>query len=76
MRAISRRNLEDVLPIMNAYIKGQHITNVYIDGGAQICVMIEDMMHLLSLEVDNLAPFKSKIANNKKVHCVGILNSI
>ena len=49
MGAILKTNMEDILPIMDAYIKGQHITNVYIDGGALICVMSEGMMHFLSL---------------------------
>ena len=70
MGAILGRNLEDILPIMDAYTKGQNITNVYIDGGSQICVMSKGMMHCLGLEVDNPALCKAKMANNKKVYYV------
>ena len=49
MGAILGRHLEDILLVMDAYIRGQHITNVYINGGAQICVMSEKMMNHLGL---------------------------
>ena len=32
--AIEARRDEDVLPILEAYIKGQRIRKVYVDGGA------------------------------------------
>ncbi|MCO5603261.1 hypothetical protein L7F22_057410 [Adiantum nelumboides] len=40
---ISGRNLEDILPVIDALIKGQRVSNIYIDGGAQICVMNVDI---------------------------------
>ena len=51
MRAVEARGDEDDLPILEAYIKGQRIWKVYIDGGAHVCVMSEKMMHHLGLEV-------------------------
>ena len=74
--AISGRNLDDILPVMDAHIKGQRISNIYIDGGAQICVMNEQMMHRLGLEVSRPAPCRAKMANNVKVRCVGIVNAV
>ena len=33
-------------------------------------------VHHLSLEVENLAPCKAKMANNKKACCVGVINFV
>ena len=63
---------EDVLPILEAYIKGQRILKVYIDGGAQVCVVSEKMMHHLGLEVQGKSEFKANMANNVSVKCVGV----
>ncbi|MCO5569162.1 hypothetical protein L7F22_022872 [Adiantum nelumboides] len=40
MGLISGRIL-NIVPVVDAYVKGQHTSNVYVDGGAQICVMRE-----------------------------------
>ena len=34
MGAVGAKKEEDVLPLLEAYIKGQRIGNVYVDGGA------------------------------------------
>ena len=44
MGALSRRNLEDILPIMDAHVWGQFLSGVYVDGGAQVCVMSEQFL--------------------------------
>ena len=51
MGAVEAGNDEDVLPILEAYIKGQRIRKVYVDGGAQVYVMSNKMMHQSGLEV-------------------------
>ncbi|RYA39549.1 hypothetical protein DD606_25765 [Enterobacter cloacae complex sp. GF14B] len=74
--AISRCNMDDILPIVDVNIKGKRVGNTYIDGGAQICVMSEAMMLQLGLEVDRPSPCKAKMANNAKVKCVGVVSAV
>ena len=58
---------EDVLPVMEAYIKGQSISKVCVNGGVQVCVMSEKMMNQLGLEVSGKSEFKAKMANNVSI---------
>ena len=39
MGAVEARRDEDVLPVLEAYIKGQRFFKVYVDGGAQVGVV-------------------------------------
>ena len=71
MGSVEAKKEEDVLPILEAYIKGQRICNVYIDGRAQVNLMSEKMMHCLGLEVQGRSEFKAKMAVNVSVKCVG-----
>ncbi|MCO5598269.1 hypothetical protein L7F22_052361 [Adiantum nelumboides] len=56
MGLVFGRNLQDITPVLNAYVKGQRVSNVYVDGGAQICVITEQTMHRLGLKGKRLAP--------------------
>ena len=76
MGAVEAKKDEDVLPILEAYIKGQRINKVYVDGGAQVCVMTEKMMHRLGMEVQGKSEFKAKMANNVSVKCVGVCRGV
>ncbi|MCO5575580.1 hypothetical protein L7F22_029382 [Adiantum nelumboides] len=76
MGFVSGSNLQDITPVLNAYVKGQRVSNVYVDGGAQICVMTEQTMHRLGLKVNAPAPCKAKMANNSKVKCLGVINAL
>ncbi|MCO5561160.1 hypothetical protein L7F22_014781 [Adiantum nelumboides] len=76
MGLVSGRNLQDITTLLNAYVKGQRVSNVYVDGGAQICVMTEQTMHRLGLKVNAHAPCKPKMANNSKVKCLGVINGL
>ena len=50
MGSVEAKKDDNILPVLEAYIKGQRIHKVYVDGGAQVCVMSEKMMHHLGLE--------------------------
>ena len=76
MGAVEAKKDEDVLPVLEAYIKGQRINKVYVDGGAQVCVMTEKMMHRLGMEVQGKSEFKAKMANNVSVKCVGVCRGV
>ena len=76
MGAIEARRDEDVLHVLEAYIKGQRIRKVYVDWGAQVFVMGEKMMHNLGLEVQGKSEFKAKMANNVLVKCVGVCKGV
>ena len=67
---------KDILPIVKAQIKGQSISNVYVDGGAQVCVMSEKVMHSLGLEVSDGSEFSAKMANNKRAKFLGIIENV
>ncbi|MCO5551558.1 hypothetical protein L7F22_005062 [Adiantum nelumboides] len=76
MGLVSGRNLQDITPVLNAYVKEQRVSNVYVDGGAQICVTTKQTMHRLGLKVNAPAPCKAKMANNSKVKCLGVINAL
>ena len=76
MGSVEVKRESDVLPILEAYIKGQRICKVYVDGGAQVCVMSEKTMHHLGLEVHDKSKFKAKMANNVSVKCVGVCKGV
>lgn len=76
LKSLSTRNPIDIEPIVEAYIKGRRISNVYIDGGAQMCVITERTMHKLGLEVTEPSNCHAKLANNSSVKCVGIIRGV
>ena len=47
-----------------------------MDGGAQVCVMSEKMMHRLGLKAQRKIEFKDKMANNVSVKCVGVCKGV
>ena len=76
MGSVEAKRESDVLPVLEAYIKGQEICKVYVDGGAQVCVMSEKTMHHLGLEVHGKSKFKAKMANNVSIKCVGVCRGV
>ncbi|MCO5547618.1 hypothetical protein L7F22_001069 [Adiantum nelumboides] len=76
MGLVSGKSLKDIVSVVDAYVKGQRISNVYVDGGAHICVMSEHVFHCLGLKISTPTPYKAKMANNVKVKCLGIVNGV
>ena len=76
MGSVEAKRKSDVLPILEAFIKGHRICKVYVNGGAQVCVMSEKTMHHLGLEVHGKWEFKAKMANNVSVKCVGVCKGV
>ena len=75
-KTTAKQEEEDVLPVLEAYIKGQRICNVYVDGKEQVSVMSQKMMHHLGLEVQGKFEFKATMENNVSVKCVGVCKGI
>ena len=76
MGSMEAKKDNNVLPVLEAYIKGQRIHKVYVDGGDQVCVMSEKMMHQLGLEVKGKYELKAKMAKNVLVKCFGVCKGI
>ena len=76
MGAVEARRDEDVVSVLEAYINGQRIYKVYVNGGGHVCIMSEKMMHSLGLEVQGKSAFKAKMANNVSVKCVEVCKGV
>ncbi|MCO5607837.1 hypothetical protein L7F22_062038 [Adiantum nelumboides] len=66
----------DIEPIVDAYIKEKRVSNVYVDGGAQMCVVTERTMHRLGLSITEPSDCHAKLVNNSKVKCLGIIKDV
>ena len=74
---VGSKKLVHVEPIGEAQIKGKRIGQAYVDGGAQIYVMSEQMMNQLGLEVSGPSTYKkAKLANNVTVKCLGVIHDV
>ena len=76
MGSVEAKKESDVFLVLEAFIKGERICKVYVDKGAQVCVMSEKTMHHLGLEVHEKSEFKAKMANNVSLKCVGVCKGI
>ncbi|MCO5570280.1 hypothetical protein L7F22_023998 [Adiantum nelumboides] len=76
VKSIKSNTPKDIEPIVYAYIKGKRVSNVYVDGGAQMCVITERTMHRLGLSITEPSDCHAKLANNSKVKCLGIIKDV
>ncbi|MCO5606078.1 hypothetical protein L7F22_060265 [Adiantum nelumboides] len=76
VKSIKSNTPKDIEHIVDAYIKGKRVANVYVDGGAQMCVITERTMHKLGLSITEPSDCHAKLANNSKVKCLGIIKDV
>ena len=62
--------------LVDAQIRGQRVSKVFVDGGAQVCVMNKKMMHKLGLELIGPSKFKATMAHNSLVKCAGVVRNV
>ena len=57
---LTRENLNvDTVLLMEAHIKEKRVSKVYVAGVVHMCVMSEELMHRLGLEVTGPSLFKA-----------------
>ena len=76
MALIKTNPKNDVVPTIDAYIKGQKISRVYVDGGAQMCVITEKLVNRLKLEITTPSRFRVSLANNSNIRCLGVIENV
>ena len=67
---------EDITPVLDCYIKGRLVKKGLVDGGAQICIMTEELMQRLGMHTHETPEIKVKMANNSKAKCLGICKNV
>ncbi|MCO5604885.1 hypothetical protein L7F22_059059 [Adiantum nelumboides] len=76
VKSIKSNTPKDIKPIVDAYIKGKRVPNIYVGGGAQMCVITERTMHRLGLGITETSDCHAKLENNSKVKCLGIIKDV
>lgn len=72
-----RTHPKDVVVLtLHACIKANKIFRVYVDGGAQMCMIIERLMNRLKLDMMNPSRFRVSLANNSNIICLGIIENL
>ena len=67
--------VEDIMPIADCHIKGNLVRKNLVDGGAQVCIMIESTMTRLGLCIQETLEVCVKMADNSKAKCRGMIRS-
>ncbi|MCO5574351.1 hypothetical protein L7F22_028134 [Adiantum nelumboides] len=67
---------DDIIPIVDCYIKGRLVKKGLVDGGAQINIMTKNLMSKLSLKIQEPTEIRIKMANNSKAQCLGVNKSL
>ena len=73
---VQLHKVSDVLPVVVARILGRKVEKVYMDGKAQVCVMTEDTMHQLRLDITCKCMFSVRMANSTCVKCLGVIHDL
>ncbi len=64
------------MPTLDCYIKGRLVKKGLVDGGAQICIMNENVMQNLGLHINEVLEIRVKMANNSKAKCLGLVKNV
>ncbi|MCO5569051.1 hypothetical protein L7F22_022757 [Adiantum nelumboides] len=54
----------------------RRVNKAYMDGEAQVCVMIEKTMQQLGLELTGKSMFSVKMENSSRVKCLGVIHDL
>ncbi|MCO5591203.1 hypothetical protein L7F22_045184 [Adiantum nelumboides] len=68
--------MEDIVPTIDCFIKSTLVRKGLVDGGAQICIMIEATMHRLNLKIHKTPEVRVKMADNSKAKCLGMVRDV
>ena len=69
-------NPADINPIIDIIMGKSSKMQDYVDGGAQVCVMIEATCKEIGAEVTAKAAIHMQMANHKRVKCLGIAQDV
>ena len=73
---VQLHKVNDVLPVVDAWIHGRKVEKEYMDGGAQVCVITKDTMHQLGLDITGKSMFSVRMANSTRVKCLGVIHEL
>ena len=73
---VQLHKVNDGLPMVDAWIHGRKVEKVYMDGEAQVCVMTEDTMHQLGLDIIGKSMFSVRMANSTCVKFLGVIHDL
>ena len=62
--------------MVDCHIKGRVLSKTLIDGGAQICIMADHVVHRLGLKIQEVTDIRVKMANNNKAKCLGVVRKV
>ena len=66
----------DMVPTLEGVLASKYSTQIYVDGGAQVCVLTQAMMEKIGAKVSTKAHIRMRMANHKKAKCLGIAQGI
>ena len=59
--------------MVDTWIHGRSVNKAYMDGGAQVCIMTEETMEQLGLQLIGKSLFSVKMENTSKFKCLGVI---
>lgn len=69
-------DLVDICPVVESWHKGKNLGEAYIYGGAQVLVITHACVEQFGLKIVGNLGFHIRMANHKKVKCLGIIEDL